>query len=112
MSTETIKESNVIVAQGDVVTLFDGRTGQVAFIGPVDGKEEIQFGIILDKQFTGDTNGTINNTPYFNTTKNRGVFVTKSHIKKSKCMIFIVCNINITPNLNHSTSTSLHRTSY
>ena len=87
MATQTTEEITVLVAQGDAVTLTDNRTGQVAFVGSVEGKKEIQFGIILDKRFTGDTNGAVNNVCYFKATNNRGVFVTLSQIKKSKCMI-------------------------
>ena len=89
MAAETPKERSQIIVQGDGVTLTDNRTGRVAFIGSVDGKTDTQFGIVLDKQFKGDTNGTINNICYFKATNNRGVFITQAQIKKSKCKIFL-----------------------
>ena len=75
-----------LIALGDRVQLKDERTGRVAFIGPIPNKADTQFGIILDNKFNGDTNGTIDNISYFETTNNKGVFIEKAQITKSKCM--------------------------
>ena len=71
-------EYSLLVALNDNVLLrFDKEieTGRVAFIGPVDGKKETQYGIILDSNKYGDTNGTFNHISYFKTKNTRGIFV-------------------------------------
>ena len=73
-----------IVAIGDKVTLTDNKRGEIAFIGAISGKIGIQFGIILDNEFIGNTNGTFNKISYFETKSNGGLFVTKDEILSSK----------------------------
>ena len=75
-----------IVTIGDKVTLNDHKRGEIAFIGSIPGKKGIQYGIILDNEFVGDTNGAFNKIRYFQTKQKRGLFVTKDKIISAKRM--------------------------
>eukprot|EP01084_Bolivina_argentea_P079212 143719_1 len=63
---------------GDRVKLRNNNLkGTVQFIGEIKGKYGIWYGIELDKK-KGETNGSLRNVSYFNTKRNKGIFV-KQH---------------------------------
>eukprot|EP01084_Bolivina_argentea_P178067 307848_1 len=67
----------------DRVTLGNGMTGEVHFMGVISGKEGMFYGIKLDGQ-QGKNNGTYANIKYFSCPDNYGIFVTAHKIQKSE----------------------------
>lgn len=70
-----------LVGLGDIVTLSKNRMGRVAYIGSLEGKEGIYYGIDL-MVGTGKHNGTRNNKTYFVASgADRGAFVRRKAIE-------------------------------
>eukprot|EP01084_Bolivina_argentea_P260525 440000_1 len=73
-----------MISLNDKISLTDGNEGIVKYIGCIDGKKGIFYGIdLLNKK--GKNNGTVNNISYFKTTSNKsGRFITQSKINQNK----------------------------
>eukprot|EP01084_Bolivina_argentea_P277693 474199_1 len=72
-----------ITTIGDRVKLKkDNLCGTVRFIGEIQGKNSIYYGIELDKS-KGKNNGTVNKICYFKCKRKHGLFVKKSNIIKT-----------------------------
>eukprot|EP00484_Ammonia_sp_Unknown_P030416 CAMPEP_0197036816 /NCGR_PEP_ID=MMETSP1384-20130603/14199_1 /TAXON_ID=29189 /ORGANISM="Ammonia sp." /LENGTH=1484 /DNA_ID=CAMNT_0042467033 /DNA_START=103 /DNA_END=4557 /DNA_ORIENTATION=+ len=67
----------------DRVTLLNGQQGEVVFMGIIQGKNGIFYGIKLDGP-QGKNNGSFENVKYFECFDNYGVFVTANKIKHSE----------------------------
>jgi dynactin complex subunit len=65
---------------GDKVSILDGRTGIVKFIGQTDFAAGIWIGLELD-QPSGKNDGTVNDRKYFQCREDHGVFVRSSQLK-------------------------------
>ena len=66
----------------DRVTLHNGMTGTVQFMGMIEGKDGIFYGIKLDEA-QGKNNGTFDDVRYFQCDNKCGIFVTANKIKSS-----------------------------
>eukprot|EP00484_Ammonia_sp_Unknown_P017037 CAMPEP_0197023474 /NCGR_PEP_ID=MMETSP1384-20130603/4156_1 /TAXON_ID=29189 /ORGANISM="Ammonia sp." /LENGTH=683 /DNA_ID=CAMNT_0042451687 /DNA_START=1 /DNA_END=2052 /DNA_ORIENTATION=+ len=72
---------NVSVTINDTVQLTGDRLiGTIKFIGSIQGKQGVFYGIAL-KGNKGKNDGSVNNVRYFQCGKNKGVFVHKSRIQ-------------------------------
>jgi len=79
MSTRQQDLSNVVVDSR--VTLTDGRTGVVKFVGPVHFRPGVIAGILLDPKHTdGTSDGSVNGWRYFEAPPNRAVFVKRAEL--------------------------------
>ena len=67
----------------DRVTLFNGQMGEIHFMGAIEDKDGIFYGIKLDAP-NGKNNGTVNGIKYFECADKYGVFVQPHKIKGSK----------------------------
>jgi len=73
-----------MICLGDEVTLNDTKRGIVRFIGPMDEKMSPTFYGIELKTATGKNEGSANGKNYFKCGPNKGMFITKMKISKSK----------------------------
>eukprot|EP01084_Bolivina_argentea_P223899 378718_1 len=84
-SSETYNKHQNIITIGDKVKVKHIGMGRVKFIGEIDDKIGIFYGIELfgKKNIVGLTNGSLNNKVYFKTKqdKNKGIFVRRDVVK-------------------------------
>ena len=73
------------VIVGDNVVLNDGLTGCVRFIGEVEQRPGLYYGIELNSK-KGNCRGIINGTKYFECKPSYGLFVTKGKISATRRM--------------------------
>ena len=71
------------VCIGDKVSLDTGVKGEVRFIGNVDGKIGVFYGIALTEP-KGKNNGYIGSVKYFECKEDYGIFVKENKIKDSR----------------------------
>jgi len=67
----------------DRVTLSNQKQGEVQFIGMLEGKDGIYYGVKLDGP-DGKNDGSVGSVKYFDCFEKYGIFVTTSKIKKSE----------------------------
>eukprot|EP01084_Bolivina_argentea_P234325 394502_1 len=67
----------------DRVTLHNDNEGEIKFMGMIEGKSDIYYGIKLDTDI-GKNNGMFESIQYFECSNNYGIFVTKDKIKSHK----------------------------
>lgn len=67
----------------DRVTLQNGKEGEVQFMGMIEGKDGVFYGIKLDEP-QGKNDGTFEEIQYFECFDKYGIFVTANKIKKSE----------------------------
>jgi len=73
----------ITITIGDEVELTDGLKGEVKFIGELQGKQGIFYGIELQDN-KGTNDGSIDNHYYFKTKDKKGKFVQIGSIKSTK----------------------------
>eukprot|EP01083_Nonionella_stella_P211251 764013_1 len=72
-----------VTTVGDRVKLTkDNLVGVVRFVGEIQGKKGVFFGVELDNA-KGKNNGSFNKVPYFKCKKNKGKFVKQAGIAKT-----------------------------
>merc|ERR1719354_524740 len=73
--------SSTSIKRGDHVTLHDGRTGKVQYIGRVKYLKGEWYGLRLDPGHAGKNDGSFRGMRYFKCPKGQGLFVTRKRVK-------------------------------
>eukprot|EP01084_Bolivina_argentea_P121734 215724_1 len=67
----------------DEVTLYNGQQGQIYFMGAIEDKDGLFYGIKLNEK-KGKNNGTVKEVKYFECENEYGIFVQPHKIKENK----------------------------